>query len=101
MITRIVRLTIAAEKQADFERTFWSTYPLISAVSGCTELKLFRDADLPEVFITFSKWNRAEDLEAYRNSELFKRTWDTVKPMFAAKAVAFSMVDSPALSSVE
>jgi len=42
-------------------------------------------------FFTYSKWEKESDLETYRNSELFKGVWATTKPMFEAKANAWSV----------
>lgn len=91
MITRIVRLTIQPEKIKDFKWQFESNYSSISNFKGCRHLRLFRDAEEDNIFITFSRWDSTEALDAYRNSELFRSTWATVKPMFEAAAVAFSM----------
>jgi quinol monooxygenase YgiN len=91
MIIRIVRLSIQPEKATLFQDTFWQTYDKIRNVEGCTDLQLHRDTDAECVFITFSIWKDPSYLEAYRNSALFKQTWDQVKPLFSAKAEAFSM----------
>ena len=46
--------------------------------------------DKDNILFTYSSWNAAEDLENYRNSELFKETWSYVKSLFEAKAEAWS-----------
>ncbi len=63
----------------------------IRNVRGCTHLELLKDASHPLVFTTLSHWNTAEDLEAYRNSELFKNVWGQVKVLFSASPYAFSL----------
>ncbi len=93
MVTRIVRLTITAEKVAEFVAQFNETYAHIRSFPGCTYLSLQHDLDQPHVMITFSTWNGPEDLENYRNSELFKSTWAKVKPLFGGAPTAFTMVE--------
>jgi len=46
--------------------------------------------DKDNILFTYSKWNTPEDLENYRNSELFKETWSYVKQLFEARAEAWS-----------
>lgn len=94
MIIRVVRLSIQPEKAATFKRIFWNGYPRISTFPGCTELRLYEDADVPGCFITYSHWENAASLEAYRQSDLFRNTWEQVKPLFSEKAFAFSMRES-------
>ncbi|MBK7888356.1 MAG: antibiotic biosynthesis monooxygenase [Bacteroidetes bacterium] len=91
MITRIVRLTIQKDKANDFRSLFESTYNAIRSFKGCTHLELFTDINQPNIFITFSKWESEQDLDNYRVSELFIRTWGIVKVMFQDAPIAFSM----------
>jgi len=58
---------------------------------GCTYLKLMRDHNDPNIFVTYSKWESQQDLDAYRQSELFGTTWKKTKALFADKPVAFSL----------
>jgi heme-degrading monooxygenase HmoA len=53
-------------------------------------LELLNGTDQPEVFFTYSHWESVEALENYRHSELFRTTWTKAKPLFAAKAEAWS-----------
>lgn len=100
MITRIVRLTIQPEKAAAFLERFNNTYSAIRNFKGCSHLRLFSDAQQPNIFITYSHWENEEALEHYRLSALFQSTWSEVKPMFAAAPVAFSMNEIVGDSSV-
>ena len=43
------------------------------------------------MFFTYSYWNSENDLNEYRNSELFAKVWAETKPMFAEKAQAWSV----------
>jgi quinol monooxygenase YgiN len=58
---------------------------------GVQHLELHRDANQPNVFYTYSKWNDESDLEAYRQSDLFDGVWAQTKSWFAANARAYSM----------
>ncbi len=91
MITRIVRLTIQPDKVEDFKLLFSESFPKISRYNGCRDLMLYQDYDESNVMITYSNWNSVEDLETYRKSELFRTTWDKVKPLFSSSPMAFSM----------
>ncbi len=91
-ILRIVRLEFLPEHAPAFADYFSTVRGHISAFTGCLELRHYRDANHPHVYYTYSVWARIEDLEAYRNSEFFRATWKTVKPLFAAPAQAFSLV---------
>ena len=41
--------------------------------------------------MTLSYWDSERDLEAYRNSELFKDVWGRVKVLFGAPTQALSL----------
>lgn len=91
MLIRIVRMTFRPEAVAEFESIFNGSKARIRAMPGCRHLELLRDLDQPAVYCTYSHWDGPEALEAYRQSELFKRTWAKTKVLFAEKAVAFSV----------
>lgn len=93
MITRIVQLTIQPENFAAFEEIFYQSKPLIEAFGGCEKTDLFRDLDNPALCFTISYWHSDEDLQKYRSSELFRTTWSKVKPLFAERARAWSLVN--------
>jgi len=58
---------------------------------GCSHLELLKDKNNRLCYTTLSYWNSEEDLEAYRNSPLFKNVWRSVKPLFGDKSQAFSL----------
>lgn len=91
MIIRIVRMTFQPEKVEEFLEIFRSSKDRIRSSQGCVYLELWRDADMPNVFLTHSHWEDASDLERYRHSELFISTWAKTKPLFADKPMAFSV----------
>lgn len=91
MITRIVRMEFQPEHVDKFLAHFSSIKSLIRGFPGVRYLELHRDAGQANVFYTYSKWDGEEDLEIYRQSELFKGAWSQVKPWFLAKPQAFSL----------
>ena len=58
---------------------------------GCQFLELYRDKNNQNIFFTYSYWQSENDLENYRQSELFHTVWAKTKPLFNAKPEAWSM----------
>lgn len=63
----------------------------IRGFEGCTYLELWKASGVKNTFITYSKWKNAEYLEKYRQSALFRETWDFTKARFADKPQAWSV----------
>lgn len=93
MITRIVKLTIAQDHIEDFRAAFRSNHSRIEGFAGCLEVKLVCDVNNPTLHFTISTWKAESDLENYRNSEIFKEIWSTVKPWFSEKTEAWSTTE--------
>ncbi|RYU79423.1 putative quinol monooxygenase [Hymenobacter persicinus] len=91
MLIRIVRMTFQPERTAEFLQIFRDSEALIRQQPGCRHVQLWQDADAPHVYCTYSHWDSAEALNAYRRSELFGRVWPATKALFAAPAQAFSV----------
>jgi len=91
VITRIVRMEFQPAHVDDFLVHFKGVAHRIRQFPGVHRLELHRDADQPNVFYTYSKWNGERDLEAYRQSELFKGAWSQAKSWFSEKPQAFSL----------
>jgi heme-degrading monooxygenase HmoA len=91
MLFRIVRMTFRPGETEAFQAIFRQSQPLIRAFPGCQHVELLRDIDDPCVFSTLSRWDNAEALENYRQSDLFRRTWAQTKVLFADRPQAFSM----------
>ena len=89
-IERIVKMTFRTDAIDEFLEHFQSIKEKIRNFPGCNGLKLIRSVDKDNILFTYSKWNTPEDLENYRNSELFKETWSYVKQLFEARAEAWS-----------
>ena len=91
MIILIVRMHFKEENAEAFLEIFQKHKNAIRRVKGCTHLELLKVVNHPNVYTTLSHWKRDSDLDAYRNSELFKEVWGKVKPLFTTHAQAFSL----------
>ena len=91
MIIRIVRMSFKNEKVDEFLSTFNLINQKIRSFKGCTNLSLHQDDEQKNVFFTISHWESKDDLEAYRQSLLFKETWSKVKLLFDEQPKAFTL----------
>lgn len=91
MIKRIVKMTFKPENIPEFTTLFHAKKELIAAFAGCTHLELLQDVDNKNVFFTFSLWENADDIENYRQSDLFKSIWAETKVLFDDKPEAWSL----------
>jgi quinol monooxygenase YgiN len=92
MLLRIVRLTLDPVRVPDFLEIFAQSQAQIRQQPGCRHLELWQDADVPHIYCTYSHWDDAEALNAYRRSALFGQVWPATKPLLAKPAEAFSVV---------
>lgn len=90
---RIVKMTFNPEKVDTFLENFNAKKNDIRNFAGVEHLELLRDKNNPNIFFTYSYWKSEQDLENYRNSDLFKSVWAVTKPLFTKEAEAWS-VDS-------
>ena len=93
MLVRIVKMHFNVNFVEDFKTLFNNVKSLITKADGCIEVKLLQHETEPSIFFTISKWQNAEALENYRKSEIFTETWAKVKPNFASKAEAWSLIE--------
>ncbi|WOC40453.1 antibiotic biosynthesis monooxygenase family protein [Polaribacter sp. HL-MS24] len=91
MFVRIVKMSFHAKHISTFQKIFEEKKALIRASKGCTLLELYQDKHTPEIFFTYSYWDDEEDLEAYRNSELFTSVWAQTKALFNDRPLAWSV----------
>lgn len=91
MITRIVKLSFEQNKVNEFLTVFESSKHKIKEMKGCNSLELLNDVNSPNIFFTYSKWNSEQDLNNYRDSELFKMVWAKTKILFNDKPMAWSV----------
>lgn len=90
MLIRTVRMTFRPDRLDDFLALFREARPKIAATPGCRHLELWQDARFPNVLTTYSHWDDADALDAYRHSDLFRTTWKQTTPLFAGAPIAHS-----------
>ena len=92
MIKRIVQMELLPGKEAVFLDIFEQAKKNIRRQEGCEGLELLKSGRKDSISIwTISLWHSTDDLERYRSSALFKKTWSAVKPLFSAKARAWTL----------
>ena len=84
-------MTFQEEKLQEFYSLFNTVQSKIAGFHGCSSLKLFSDIADKTVIFTYSEWSSEQDLNFYRNSELFKETWAKTKKLFKAAPEAWSV----------
>ena len=87
---RIVCLTIKSGKVESFRKVMEKYLPNFHDVPGCLYLEILEDIYRENIFYTYSHWKDQMALDTYKNSEIFKKVWQQVKPWFAEKAKASS-----------
>lgn len=88
---RIVKMTFNDEHCDDFISHFETIKEDIVSMPGCNSLRLHRNIREPNIFFTYSDWDNDSALQNYRKSELFLKTWSTVKSWFSSRAEAWSV----------
>jgi len=78
-------------KTEAFVEIFNASKIAIRNMPGCMYLSLHIDHSDASVYYTLSKWQSDEDLQNYRNSQLFASTWAATKALFAGKPQAWSL----------
>ncbi len=89
-LIRIVRMTLKPECVSDFLRVLEEVAPKVRATPGCLHLELWKDRRYPNIMTTYSRWESAEALNAYRAGDLFAENWSVAREMFAAPPFAAS-----------
>jgi len=74
-----------------FLKNFHKNKHQIRNFKGCKLLELNQDINNPSIFFTYSYWESEKDLDAYRNSNLFKEVWNNTKIYFNEKPQAWSV----------
>jgi heme-degrading monooxygenase HmoA len=57
---------------------------------GCMHVELLKEVKEGQIYFTRSIWHHENDLNNYRNSELFKGVWTDTKALFDAKPEAWT-----------
>lgn len=92
-IKRIVKLTFHKEHCERFIEIFKESKDKIGNFPGNKGVELLRGKNSTTIFFTYSLWEDESDLELYRQSDLFKSTWSKVKPLFAGKPEAWTVIN--------
>ncbi len=90
MLIRLVRMRFRSEEVERFLALYDQAYPIIVGQPGCRSVQLVREIDDPAAFATWSVWDDAAALDAYRRSAFFRGFWPEVKALFRAPAQAVS-----------
>lgn len=91
MFVRIVKMRFQEDKIEAFLANFNEVKEKIRGFEGNQFLELYQDKNDPRIFFTYSYWKTEENLENYRNSELFKGVWSYTKTLFSDKPEAWSV----------
>ncbi len=91
MIQRIVKMTFRPDSIQQFHQLFDEVRERIRDQPGCHSVELLQDVRQPQVMFTYSLWESEEDLNAYRQTDLFVHTWKRTKALFQGKAEAWSL----------
>lgn len=91
MFIRIVKMSFHEDKIPVFLEHFHTVKNDIRNFPGNNFLEIYQDKNNPQIFFTYSIWSQNADLEAYRNSELFKGVWAFTKALFNDKPEAWSV----------
>jgi quinol monooxygenase YgiN len=90
MVIRLVRMRFHAEHVEQFLGLYQQAQPMIRSQPGCRSVRLVRQTDDAAAFATWSVWDDAAALDAYRTSAFFRSFWPQVKALFRAPAEAVS-----------
>ncbi|MBK7969056.1 MAG: antibiotic biosynthesis monooxygenase [Bacteroidetes bacterium] len=91
MIIRIVKLSIVPDQISRFKAEFDWVSVLIRNFRGCSHLELLEDINVTGLVFKYSYWDEEKSRQDHQASEASKSTWSKVKPMFNAKAEAWSL----------
>ena len=91
MFVRIVKMSFHEEKISKFLENFEFIKEKIRNVPGNRLLELYQDKNDQTIFFTYSYWETEQDIENYRNSELFFEIWTDTKKLFNDKPEAWSV----------
>ena len=91
MLVRIVKLSFHEENIPAFLENFELMKEKIRNATGNRFLELYQDKNNKCLFFTYSYWETEQDLENYRQSELFYDVWEFTKKLFNDKPEAWSV----------
>lgn len=88
---RIVKMEFDPVHVDAFQQLFAKRKERIAGFPGCQGVQLLQDIQHPNIFFTYSHWESPGHLEQYRQSDLFKDTWQLTKALFGGKPAAWSV----------
>lgn len=91
MLVRIVKMSFHQENIPAFLENFELMKEKIRGSEGNRFLELYQDKNDKRIFFTYSYWETEQDLENYRQSELFYDVWEFTKKLFNARPEAWSV----------
>ena len=92
MLVRLVKMQFREEELENFKSLFAEVKTKIRNCPGCLSLTLLQGEGAEEnIFYTYSVWTSEEDLNNYRASSLFGKTWKKTKAMFSDRPAAISL----------
>ncbi len=91
MLVRIVKMSFHEENIPAFLENFEIMKEKIRNSEGNRFLELYQDQNNKSIFFTYSYWETVQDLNNYRNSELFDEVWTFTKKLFNGKPEAWSV----------
>jgi heme-degrading monooxygenase HmoA len=101
MIIRIVQMEFEEGRVPEFLKIFAESRVRIRSFPGCTHLQLLQGEVDPCVFFTYSHWEKEDDLNIYRNSDLFRTVWRATRKLFRTAPKAWSLTDQTQVSAPE
>lgn len=91
MLVRIVKMSFHEDKISRFLDNFEVIKQKIRNAPGNRLLELYQDKNDRCIFFTYSYWETEQDLDNYRNSELFFEIWTDTKKLFNKKPETWSV----------
>jgi|SRR5919108_962030 heme-degrading monooxygenase HmoA len=92
MVKRIVSMHFLPGTEGRFLDIFENIKDVIRSQRGCMSLELLKAQETTGTnYWTISLWQSIDDLETYRASPLFQKTWTEVKTLFSARAQAWTL----------
>lgn len=84
-------MTFKNDEIQNFFDIFENSKNKIRYFEGCNYLELLQTKNNINEIWTLSIWDSEQHLNKYRNSELFKNTWQATKLLFKDKPKAFTL----------
>lgn len=91
MITRVVKMHFKEDNLPAFFKMFESVKEKIRNQPGCLDLEMLQQKDKPGIVFTYSHWESENDLNAYRETEMFGQVWKETKSYFDGKPEAWTL----------